>query len=209
MKIVDLSLPIDDNMPGVEISAARRLEADGWNATTLSLYSHCGTHMDAPRHFLPDGQTLDRQPLEVIVGPALVVNVAPASPKQLIGIQDLEQVASQVTPGCRLLFRTDWHKRYGTPAYRNELPRISRELAHWLVERRVGLIGVEPPSVADVTNMQELTEVHQTLFRGDVVIVEGLAHLDQLQSVQVEFVALPLKIVGGDGSPVRAIAIER
>jgi len=107
------------------------------------------------------------------------------------------------------LFRTDWHKRFGTPAYRNELPRISQELADWLVAQRVALIGVEPPSVADVNNMPELTAVHETLFRGGVLIVEGLAHLDRLTRDTVEFVALPLKISGGDGCPVRAIAIER
>lgn len=76
------------------------------------------------------------------------------------------------------------------------------------MERRVGLIGVEPPSVADVNEMRELTDVHQTLFHGNVVIVEGLANLDQLQHDQVEFIALPMKILDGDGSPVRAIAIE-
>lgn len=208
MKIVDLSLPINAEMPGVKISTARQLEKDGWNATTLSLYSHCGTHMDAPRHFLPDGKTLDEQPLDVVVGPAIVLDLSPASPKQLITVADLAPIAEQVEPGVRILFRTDWHKRYGTPEYRNELPRISLELAEWLVENKVGLIGVEPPSVADVNNMQELTEVHQTLFRGDVVIVEGLANLDQIQQPNVLFVALPMNIEGGDGSPVRAIAFD-
>lgn len=209
MRIIDLSLSISNDMRGVDISPARRLETDGWNATTLSLYSHCGTHMDAPRHFLPTGRTLDQQDLDAVVGPAIVVNVAPALPKQLIGVDDLQSIRELVRPGCRILFRTDWHKRYGSPEYRDELPRISLELARWLVDREVALIGVEPPSVADVTNMEELTEVHQTLFRGEVVIVEGLANLDQVQSPTVEFVALPLKILGGDGSPVRAIAIER
>lgn len=208
MRIIDLSLPIDDEMPGVEITAARRLSEDGWNATTLSLYSHCGTHMDAPRHFLPDGNTLDQQALEVVVGPAIVVNLAPVEPRELITIDHLASVIDQVQPGVRLLLRTDWHKRYGTPEYRNELPRISLELAEWLVERDVALVGVEPPSVADVNNMQELTEVHQTLFRGNVVIVEGLSNLDQIRSTKVQFIALPMKIVGGDGSPVRAIAME-
>jgi len=209
MRIIDLTLPINNDMAGVDISTAKQLEVDGWNATTLSLYSHCGTHMDAPRHFLPTGHTLDQQDLEVVIGEARIVDVTPSEPKQLIGVEHLANIEQQVTPGCRLLFRTDWHKRYGTPEYRNELPRISLELAEWLVERQVGLIGVEPPSVADVTNMQELTEVHQTLFRGNVVIVEGLAHLDQIQAPTFEFVALPMKITGGDGSPVRAIAIER
>jgi kynurenine formamidase len=107
-----------------------------------------------------------------------------------------------------LLLRTDWHKRYGTEQYRDALPRISVELAHWLVGRQVAMIGVEPPSVADVNNISELTEVHQILFKGGVLIVEGLANLDQISESVVQFIALPIKITGGDGCPVRAIAIE-
>lgn len=208
MPIIDLSLPVNNDMPGVDVSIAKRLEVEGWNATTLTLYSHCGTHMDAPCHFLPEGASLDRQDLNVCVGPATIVDVAPAEPKQLIEVDDLGPLAESIEPGARLLFRTDWHKRYGTPEYRHELPRISLNLARWLADKKVGLIGVEPPSVADVNNKQELTEVHQTLFRGNVLIVEGLANLDQIKSPVVQFIALPMKITGGDGSPVRAIAIE-
>jgi kynurenine formamidase len=73
----------------------------------------------------------------------------------------------------------------------------------------VALIGVEPPSVADVNNRSELTEVHQILLRGNVTVVEGLAHLDQLRNDLVELIVLPLKVRDGDGSPARAIAIEQ
>jgi len=209
MRVIDLSLAVNNDLPGVEISVARRLEVEGWNATTLSMYSHSGTHMDAPRHFLPEGATLDQQNLSVCCGPARVIDLAPAEPKQLIGVDDVTTRLGEVHAGDRLLFRTDWHRRFGTQEYRNELPRISLELARWLVERNVALIGVEPPSVADVNNIEELTEVHQTLFRGNVLIVEGLAHLDQLPAATFDFIALPLKITGGDGCPVRAIAIDR
>ena len=208
MRIIDLTLPIDNQMRGVDISVAKRVETDGWNATTLSLYSHCGTHMDSPFHFLPGANTIDQQNLNAVVGPALVVNLAPAHPKQLFTVGDFAEVEDQVQPGTRLLLRTDWHRRYGTEEYRDELPRISVELAEWLVDRQVALLGVEPPSVADVNNMEEITKVHQILLRGGVVIVEGLANLDQLAQPAVEFIALPLRIVGGDGSPVRAIARE-
>lgn len=208
MKIIDLTLPLDNATRGVNITPFKRLESDGWNATTLSLYSHSGTHMDAPFHFLPEGDTIDRQDLNATVGPALVVNVAPARPRQLLGVDDLSAVADRIRPGVRLLLRTDWHKQYGNPEYRDGLPRISRELAEWLVQNGVSLIGVEPPSVADVNNMQELTDVHRTLLGGGVVIVEGLAHLDQISQPIVQFIALPLKVIGGDGTPVRAIAIE-
>lgn len=207
-RFIDLSLPVSNAMRGVEISTARRLEVEGWNATTLSLYSHAGTHLDAPRHFLADGATLDHQALSVCCGWARVVNLAPVQPRQLITIDDIRRCGGEVFAGDRLLLRTDWHRRFGTAEYRDELPRVSIELAHWLVQKRVALIGVEPPSVADVNNRAELTNVHQVLFRGGVLIVEGLANLDQLTQAEVEFIALPLRILGGDGCPVRAIAIE-
>lgn len=208
MRIVDLSLPINNEMPGVEVSTARTLENDGWNATTLQLYSHCGTHMDAPCHFLPGGATLDQQDLSVCVGPAEVLNLAPTTASQLIDLPDIEPFKDRITRGSRLLFRTDWHKQYPSPEYRSSLPRISLPLAEWLVETEVAMIGVEGPSVADVNNMEELTAVHQTLFRGNVLIVEALAHLDQLTQDTVHFIGLPLKVTGGDGTPIRAIAIE-
>jgi kynurenine formamidase len=81
-------------------------------------------------------------------------------------------------------------------------------LAEWLAERKIAMLGVEPPSVADVNNKEELTMVHQALLGAEIVIVEGLANLDALERDVVTFIALPLKLEGGDGSPVRAIAIE-
>jgi len=208
MRIVDLSLTITPEMPGVEIAPAKRLETDGWNAATLALYSHCGTHMDAPRHFLPAGATIEQTPLEKTIGLARVVNLAPVEPRQLHTVAAFAEHEAEIAPGSRLLLRTDWSKRYGTPEYRNSLPRISIELAEWLVQKQVALIGVEPPSVADVNNLAEVREVHEILLSGGVTIVEGLTNLDQLRQSVVQFLAIPLKWSQGDGSPVRAIAIE-
>jgi len=205
---IDLSLPISDALPGAEIASCKTIEKDGWNATTLSMYSHSGTHMDAPRHFIEGGQTIDQVPLDVLVGPARVINLTPVSPGESLTVERFVAAAPLVEKGERLLLRTDWYKNAGTSGYRNELPRISPELATWLVEKKVALLGVEPPSVADVNNLPELTEVHRILLQGNVVIVEGLANLDQLTQEVVEFIALPLRIENGDGSPVRAIAIE-
>ena len=211
MKIIDLSLPIDNQMRGVSVLPAKTIAKEGWNATTLELYSHCGTHMDAPFHFVDGAATIDEQDLRVCVGSALVIDLTQngtLSDGELITVEHLESYHSQITAGSRLLLRTDWYKRYGTDEYRDALPRISIELAKWLVDRRVTMIGVEPPSVADVNAISELTDVHQVLFRGGVLIVEGLANLDQISKSVVQFIALPMKIAGGDGSPVRAIAIE-
>ncbi len=206
-RFIDLSLPIDAALPNASVTPARTLAGDGWNATTLTLYSHCGTHMDAPRHFLDDGATIDEQSLSVCCGPARVLDLTPVAPRELLTPRRLEPWADRIQAGDRLLLRTDWHRRFGTVEYRDALPRISPELAHWLVDRGVALVGVEPPSVADVNALAELTEVHRILLRGNVCIVEGLAHLDQLPADVVEFTAVPLRVSGGDGCPVRAFAV--
>ena len=116
------------------------------------------------------------------------------------------QYADQIEPSARLLLRTDWDRHAELPDYRTHFPRISRELAHWLAERGVWLVGVQTPSVASLADREELRDVHQILLRGAIVIVECLANLDQLPPT-VTFIALPLKVQAGDGSPVRAVAI--
>ncbi|MEM6363463.1 MAG: cyclase family protein [Planctomycetota bacterium] len=206
-RVIDLSLPINESLPNASIEPCKTIAADGWNATTIQLYSHCGTHMDAPKHFIDDAATLEQQTLSTCIGPARLVDLPDTPPSHAITVNDVHNAIGAVHEGDRLLFRTGWSERFGTPAYRDQLPRISLSLAEWLVQHKVALIGVEPPSVANVLDIAELTEVHQTLFRGGVVIVEGLTNLDQIQTNDFEFVALPLRIEGGDGCPVRAVAI--
>jgi len=207
-RIIDLTLTLEPGMRGVEIHQAKTLEAQGWNAKRLELYSHCGTHMDAPRHFIPEGSTIDTVELAICVGPARVIDLTPIEPRTFITVEHFGAAAGAVGKGDRLLLRTDWYKRHGTPDYRDALPRIGIELARWLVQQGVALLGVEPPSVADVNDPEELTSVHRTLLGGGVVIVEGLAHLDRIESERVELAVLPLKVLDGDGAPARAVAIQ-
>jgi kynurenine formamidase len=130
-------------------------------------------------------------------------------PKSLIEISSLGTIAQKFSPGDSLVLRTDWSKYLDNSAiYRDGLPRISESLATWCVEKKVKLLGVEPPSVADVNNLAEVTRIHKILLGGGVTIVEGLCNLDQLKGSKIFFAALPLKIVGGDGCPCRAFAVE-
>ena len=139
-------------MRGVQISSVRTLAADGWNTSTLALYSHSGTHIDAPGHFVAGAVTIDQQDLSVCCGPARVLDLTPVSLRELLGVERLAPWADRIQAGDRLLLRTDWYRRFGTDEYRTALPRIALPLARWLVERGVRLIGVEPPSVADVND---------------------------------------------------------
>jgi len=208
-RIVDLTLTLQPGMRGYERESKYTLSRDGWNASTIHLYSHCGTHMDAQVHFEAGPETIDQYTPERCMGPARVVNLSGIAPKALIEVSHLGKVAETFVPGESLLLRTDWSKHTDNPAlYRDGLPRISEALARWCVAKQVKLLGVEPPSVADVNNKPEVTLVHKILLGGRVLIVEGLTDLDQLQAEKVFFVALPLKPLSGDGCPCRALAIE-
>ena len=204
--IIDLTQTLSHGMRGVEIHPHTRIANEGYNTTNLHLYSHAGTHMDAPLHFLDGGATIDQWPLAQCIGPAIVIDLSFKAPDSLISVADLGVAAAKIGQGSRVLLRTDWDDHATLPDYRTHFPRISRELASWLVEQGVWLVGVQTPSVASLADREELRDVHQILLRSGVVIVECLMNLRELPE-QVTFIALPLKVDGGDGSPVRAVAL--
>ena len=207
-RIVDLTRTMHPDMPGVDFDQARSLEQDGWNAMTLHLYSHVGTHMDAPLHFGVSSESIDETPPKRLLSKAWVVHIPDIQPSQLLLPRDVSEIESQIQPGDSLLLRTDWSQIQDYDTFRNKLPRISEGLAQWCVEKEINILGVEPPSVADVNNLEEVTHIHHILMKGNVIIVEGLVNLDQLTAPCVDLIALPLKIHNGDGSPIRALALE-
>jgi kynurenine formamidase len=208
LRFIDLTLTLRPGMRGVACEPTYNFREHGWNAQTLHLYSHCGTHMDAPTHTEAGGQTIDEVPLAQCMGPAWLVKLEGIAPRTLITVADLGGVAARFSPGDSLLLRTGWSAFVNEAKWREELPRVSPELANWCVEQRVKLLGVEPPSVADVNHLPELVGIHRTLLGGGTLIVEGLAHLEAISQERVFFAALPLKPLRGDGSPVRAFAVE-
>jgi kynurenine formamidase len=208
-RLIDLTMPLRPGMRGVETEPKFTVGANGWNAATWHLYSHAGTHMDAQIHFAAGPETIDQHTPARCMGPAWVVRQPGLAPKALHTVAGLGAVADRFQSGDSLLLHTGWSAHVDNPAvYRDGLPRISEELARWCVAKKVKLLGVEPPSVADVTNLPEVSLIHQILLSGGVTIVEGLTNLDQLRQDRVFFAALPLRLAGGDGCPVRAFAAE-
>lgn len=207
-RIIDLTRTLEDNTPGVSFEQARTLEKDGWNARTLHLYSHIGTHMDAPLHFGVSKQSIEEFPPSRLMGKAWIARLDPVVSQQLLEPEDFAALEDKIEPGDSMIIRTGWSKTESYEKFRDELPRISPELAKWIVAKKINMLGVEPPSVADVNNLAEVTHVHEILLGGDVIIVEGLVNVEKIRADFVWLIALPLKIEDGDGSPIRAIALE-
>jgi arylformamidase len=206
MKIHDISLPLNAGTvpwPGdkpFRLSPSMTIEAgNSVNLSSFSTSSHNGTHADAPFHYNSRGATLERLPLEVFVGPAVVAEIVteqeiPASAFASLDLAGAPRLLLRTAPGRD---RTRFPDRIAT---------LSVEAVEWLAGRGVKLIGVDVPSV-DVIDSKTLP-IHHALDRAGILILESL-QLDGVPPGRYELIALPLKISGGDGSPVRAILVER
>jgi arylformamidase len=207
MKIIDLTLTYQEGMRGVTFEVARTKSKDGWNARTLHLYSHAGTHMDAPFHFGVNDQTIEEFEVSRFICDSWVIPIEALS-RQKIKLEDLGKYVELIEPGDGVILKTGWSKYINDTKYREELPGIHESLARWFVEKKINLLAVEPPSIADVMDREEVTKIHEILLGGDVIIVEGITNLESLTKEKITLVALPLKVKDGDGAPARVIAME-
>ena len=207
-QIIDLTHPLqsgDPAYPGdpaVHFRAHATLESDGYRVSEIGLGSHQGTHVDAPSHFFAKGATVDQLPLDVLIGPAAVIDI-PAEANGTIGPEWLMRHEEAICPGARILLRTGWDVHYGSESYWHDHPGLSPAAARWLVERGVSLLGFDTPSPS-----RDTQEVHEILLgaRKPVVLVESLAHLGELPD-HFTLIVSPLRLSGLDGSPARVVAI--
>jgi arylformamidase len=169
------------------------------NVSTMTLSTHTGSHFDAPFHVLEEGSSVDQLPLEPFIGPALLIDAvgAPAVDPAL-----LEPLRAE--PPERLLVRT---RRRADPARFDEAyTPLAPAAAELLVAMGVRLYGTDAASIDPFGS--ETLDAHRILARGGVMILEGL-RLEDPPPGPYELIALPLRIVRGDGSPVRAILRSR
>lgn len=210
MQIIDLTQTISVDMPvypGTEpprLDPANTYEANGFRETLLTMFSHTGTHMDAPAHLYAHRTTLDAFPAAQFVGKALVIDCTDVPDGGSIGMERIDRALADQADF--LLLRTGWDVRWGTPAYFGDYPVITQEVADYLLQsgkKGIGLdvIGVDP--IAD----ENLT-IHKKLFKEhEIVVIENLCRLVECGSGLFTFCALPLKYENADGAPIRAVAL--
>lgn len=200
---IDVSVPVHSGMvvwPGdSEVRVERVLELEQgapFNLTHCSFTAHTGTHIDAPRHFLAGGQTIDSIPLDAVLGPCRVVRIhAPekVSPAELPG---------DLMSGERILFQTDnSFKNNKLNEFIEDFVYVSREAAEVLASAGVRLVGIDYLSVGGFK--RDMAETHCILLAAGIWIVEGL-DLSQVEPGRYELACLPLRLTGADGAPARA-----
>ncbi len=210
MKIYDVSMPLRPGMPvwegnpPFERRVTQVLGKDGSpvNESQLVMGAHAGTHIDAPRHFEPDGFTVDKIPLQNLVGPARLIHF----PDQArIDLPDLETL--DWTRVERVLFRTrnsDHWKRRG--AFERNFVHLTGPAAKFLVSKAVKLVGVDGLGIEQFGSPDH--PAHHALLRAGVTVVEGLYLADVAPGDYVMFCG-PLRVMDGDGAPARVLLMDR
>jgi len=211
MKVIDLTHTISEKMPvypGTEqpkLIPACTLEENGFRETLLNMYSHTGTHIDAPAHMFENGTTLERFGAEQFVGSALVIDCSALGEGGRIDMSFIERSRESAEKADFLIFRTDWDKKWGTAAYFGDFPCITAEVADFIAATGKKGVGLDVISVDPIASS---LESHKKILGQDtVVIIENLCNLSKIGSGLFTFIAAPLKFENADGAPARVFAV--
>jgi arylformamidase len=210
MKIFDISvsihpkLPVWPGDPQVVLERYRQQsKGDASNDSRLACSVHCGTHIDAPAHFIENGATVEQLPLDSLVGSATVVQFSRID-RITPHLLETRRIDSHTD---RLLIKTKNSELWSDPAHAfyPKFVALSAESARWIVNRGIKLVGIDYLSIQMFNDTQPLT--HRILLEAGVIILEGL-DLRNIKPGTYQLICLPLKLTGSDGAPARAILIE-
>lgn len=214
-RIVDLSQEITTDLqmfpayPPPTFLPWTTRESHGFLAEALFMVSHTGTHVDAPWHYRTEGKKLHELAVDRFVRPAVVLDVRPTKARMPLTADSLESAARRsrvsIEQGDAILIRTGWEAKRGTPAYLSENPGLTEDGAAWLVRRGLSLVGIDAANIDLPTATQ--FPAHHTLLAADLPILENLTNLVELRRSRFTLVALPLRLRGTTGSPIRAVGL--
>jgi arylformamidase len=201
----DISVPLRDSMvqwpgdPVCRIERVRKMEqGDMCNLTHLSMSVHTGTHMDAPRHFLPDGITMEKMPMEPVIGRCRVIEF---EVEDQITADDLKKL--RLLSGQRLLFKTRNSARSWTmKEFDKDFISIRSDAAQVLADLKIMTVGVDYMSIGGYG--KDVVETHQIMLGAGIWVIEGL-NLSEIKPGYYDLICLPVKIEGADGAPCRAV----
>jgi arylformamidase len=225
-QVIDLSQALE---PGIPVPpgfpAAQReiflsqAKGDIANVETLCFSVHTATHCDAPYHFFSELRTVDALPPDCLIGPAIVVNLVDGAGSRPIEDQEIQQweaaSGEEIQPGDIVLLHTGHSQRWqlgdGAPAYwQDGWPHLARSAVDYLAGKPIRAIGVESfdPDWVDLHNLTSAQFLaHRTFLPKGILIMETLTNLDRITGRRCQIIALPLKLKGCSGSPIRVIAI--
>ncbi|BES63867.1 cyclase family protein [Gottschalkiaceae bacterium SANA] len=201
--LIEEGMPVYPGTEGPTLLQACTIEEVGFREKKWTMYSHMGTHMDAPAHMIADGKTLDQFSVEKFMGRGMILDVRECTAKEIpLGrLQAYESILKKVD---YVLIQTGWELFWGSEQYVGSFPALSIEAAEYMMQFNLKGIGVDAISI-DLMDTESFP-IHKILLENDLVIIENLKNMSLLEG-QFDFYAFPLNVEDADGSPIRAIAV--
>src|SRR5450759_5351637 len=204
MKLIDVTVPLDSNLPTYPGNTPFSLEAikriargDSSNVSTLHMSAHTGTHVDAPRHFFDEGPGTEALPLELLVGRARVIEI---DSRTGVAAEDLRAI--DLSDDIRVLIKTHNSRLWDSPEFHTDYVGVTESGAKHLVEHGIKVVGVDYLSVEEFKKPG--APAHHVLLGAGTIVIEGL-NLRDVEPGIYEMYCLPLRIVGSDGAPARVV----
>lgn len=207
-RVIDCTHLITSNMPvfpgteGPVLDPVCTMEQMGFREKKWTLYSHTGTHMDAPAHMMKDGKTLDQFSIDTFRGRGFVLDVRECTEKE-IPLSRVKAYENLIHEADYILIQTGWEAKWDSEEYFQGFPALSQDAAEYLVQFELKGIGIDAISI-DLMETKTFP-IHRILMEKDLLIIENLKNLSLLEGV-FDFQAFPLNVEDADGSPVRAVA---
>jgi arylformamidase len=227
-RIIDLSQTLYNEMPAwqtnpdLKYEPKSRAARDFFNVTVINQMTvHTGAHVDVPLHSIQEGKTIDQYKIEHYTGEGVVLDLTSKGPGEEITRQDLESFTQEIKEDDFVMLCTNWSRKRGyNSEYLYKWPFPNLEACSFLIEKKIKAVGTEGLSIAGWTDHVPVqgpvtklssADIHNSLLREDILIVEGLANLSDIledkKSARAYFICAPLNLVGAEGSPCRALAL--
>lgn len=213
----DVSLPLNKEIPvlgpaasppGTEnkipVSTVSRFydveKGDKVTMSRIEMISHDGTHLDAPLHFIPGGNTIDKMPIETTVGPCRVIEI---KDEKEITVKELEPY--KIKAGERILFKTKNSPGvYAVRQYAGQYVAVSLAAAEYLVAKKIRLVGLDYLTIANMDPPENINDVHKAFLTNGIYILEAI-NMDGIKPGKYDLLCLPIRIEKGDAGPCRVI----
>jgi kynurenine formamidase len=215
-RVIDLSHRVDEDTqvypgdPAVRLEPATTIAVDGVNVLNVHIGSHSGTHVDAPYHFIENGERIDTMDVRLFFGLAVFMDVRGKGPRERITVEDLRPYEGRLSEGVVAVLRTGWDEHYGTARYYDH-PFLDRRAAQLIVDAGVRTVAIDALNV-DETVLEgphpEGYPAHHLILGAGGVIAENLTNLEAVDFPDPFLSLLPVRLGGSDGAPVRAVAME-
>jgi arylformamidase len=214
--MVDLTYDIEEDMikfgapwhPGTSVTKLGTIKSEGRETRKIQFGTHAGTHVDAPRHFVEGGKSIDDIPLEKLMGIVTLVDYSHLKQNEAVTKEMLQEISLTK----RMLFKFGWGKYWNTPKFYINHPYFTKDAAEYLISSGVELLAIDTPSpdnsptelTEDILGTEADSPIHKIFLSNEVILVEYIANLGEVTDlVGWNIVVSPLRIKGADGSPAR------